>query len=712
MKKVRLCKRVLPILLFVVLINTVIYYNKLEKEIYKDENDGIRTFTSRISELPFSMASVSRRPDEHANGAADLAEASQVVERQLSPVLVTSATTRSGLKASYSPHAQARKSYSPIIPVELNFSLNHQENMKLKESTKYPPPTGVNNLKEKRVVLQRDAKYKKDKLANSFNRTETSPNHAKEFKKLKPSLANASHADELNGKREQALEKTRESLTSERVDVFKQPNSSNYHTFRDDFREQLGMKRKEHVKERLSRVNEMAKLRASSRYKRERFEDTVQKNSILFNKTGKLFPNRNYPSGINLSVSNGLLPSKVQFVDGFPSTWTDERRVHTIKNVLESFKAMLPNDFLPQFKNPCWYWGFDKSVKNGTIPWSSLTSLKIAKEYFAKIKGSTDNGKSLQCLPYFYIMGYSKCGTTTLWKLLSLHPDYKMPMGKEAAILSKTQHFKKFVPPFPGIPKTVMDYMDYFAPAVFSIYLDKNHSVTGDCSADVVWELPFQMNLTLTYEGAMPFLLSQILPQTKFIVILRDPVKRLVSDFYSLTSYFCKKEKKHLAPSAELLDSALKMHITAFSDCLADKHDEIYCMYMYKNWLKSTRKVPSCVNIRLAANLYYYSLVQWYKYFPTNQILVLLSSDLEEDPAGIALQMYKFLGFSPPSRELVEKLELSTGFKANANHELPLFERHFGPLISNVSFNAALQFFKPHNRKLAELIGNPKFAWT
>ena len=52
--------------------------------------------------------------------------------------------------------------------------------------------------------------------------------------------------------------------------------------------------------------------------------------------------------------------------------------------------------FDPAYKNPCWR-------ENGT----------------------------LRCLPYFFLIGVKKCGTTELYKLIEKHPDYITPDGNK-----------------------------------------------------------------------------------------------------------------------------------------------------------------------------------------------------------------------------------------------------------------------------------------
>ena len=76
------------------------------------------------------------------------------------------------------------------------------------------------------------------------------------------------------------------------------------------------------------------------------------------------------------------------------------------------FSEMPPDGFLPSIKNPCWKYNMDM---NPDIP-RTLQDLFSSKE---------EEQLSLACLPFAYILGQPKCGTSDLFERLKGHPDIR-----------------------------------------------------------------------------------------------------------------------------------------------------------------------------------------------------------------------------------------------------------------------------------------------
>ena len=91
--------------------------------------------------------------------------------------------------------------------------------------------------------------------------------------------------------------------------------------------------------------------------------------------------------------------------------------------------------FLIDFKNPCWYanYTFPKKFKflqtadRIKLPLSS--DLELLKHVYTET--SSKPVRTLQCLPYFYLVGFSKCSTTALMRYTKQHPEYIYPCQKE-----------------------------------------------------------------------------------------------------------------------------------------------------------------------------------------------------------------------------------------------------------------------------------------
>lgn len=76
------------------------------------------------------------------------------------------------------------------------------------------------------------------------------------------------------------------------------------------------------------------------------------------------------------------------------------------------FSELPPEGFLNTFKNPCWKYNSDM---NENIP-------RTLEDLFT---GEGEEQTSLACLPYAYILGQPKCGTSDLFERLKGHPDIR-----------------------------------------------------------------------------------------------------------------------------------------------------------------------------------------------------------------------------------------------------------------------------------------------
>lgn len=102
--------------------------------------------------------------------------------------------------------------------------------------------------------------------------------------------------------------------------------------------------------------------------------------------------------------------------------------------------SVIPQHFLPEVKNPCWFEELRGNVSED--PYESNLfgrSFRRKQQIFEQLSGSfrqrltRHDGKlqRLRCLPYFYIIGQPKCGTTDLYERLRLHPDVRLTPPKE-----------------------------------------------------------------------------------------------------------------------------------------------------------------------------------------------------------------------------------------------------------------------------------------
>lgn len=100
----------------------------------------------------------------------------------------------------------------------------------------------------------------------------------------------------------------------------------------------------------------------------------------------------------------------------------------------------IPRIFLPNLKNPCWYEEFfgnitaDPYGKNLYALYSKRFQAiydHLRRAFPAHLHQHAGRHYRLRCLPFFYIIGQPKCGTTDLYDRLRLHPEVHFTTMKE-----------------------------------------------------------------------------------------------------------------------------------------------------------------------------------------------------------------------------------------------------------------------------------------
>lgn len=102
--------------------------------------------------------------------------------------------------------------------------------------------------------------------------------------------------------------------------------------------------------------------------------------------------------------------------------------------------SVMPRHFLPGIKSPCWYEEFSGEL--GTNPYKrnrfamrsqsfKTVCNRLGSDFQQRLYHRRGKQFRLRCLPYFYIIGQPKCGTTDLFYRLRLHPELKFNTLKE-----------------------------------------------------------------------------------------------------------------------------------------------------------------------------------------------------------------------------------------------------------------------------------------
>lgn len=252
-------------------------------------------------------------------------------------------------------------------------------------------------------------------------------------------------------------------------------------------------------------------------------------------------------------------------------------------------------------------------------------------------------------IPNFIIIGVQKGGTTSLYNYLIQHPRILPATQKELQFFSL------------NFSRGVSWYLSQFSPQV-----DGDHLLTGEAS-------PYYI-----FHPHTPQRIYKTFPKVKLIALLRNPVKRALSHY--IYYYYTLKEQGLESLS---LPEAIQQESQRLNGELAKMlADPDYDSYNYRHYSYLTR------------GIYVDQLLHWFKIFPREQLLILKSEDLYQNPSATVNQVLDFLEL--PS------LELPMYHPYNSStHDVEI----------SPEFEQDLQeFFRPHNQRLVELLGN-HFKW-
>ncbi|XP_064641990.1 carbohydrate sulfotransferase 15-like [Lineus longissimus] len=338
-------------------------------------------------------------------------------------------------------------------------------------------------------------------------------------------------------------------------------------------------------------------------------------------------------------------------------------------------KPPAQSDFIKSLKNPCW-----------------------------KVDAT------LHCLPYFYLLGFPKSGTTDLWTRISRHPQQAWKADNwqsgDAWHNKEVQWWTWFR--FSG--STQLDarhtegrllntYTRRFKEQLFK----KNSSmssniITGDGSVSLIYDVSFHSRSVVPAKVStnkpitapdltIASLIRLYTPQSKFIIIMRDPVDAM----YSHYQYWPRGRARSPANFHHRVVQVLSM----YTDCFK-RYSIRACAYDPNLLEESDRQ-----GVRLYHVLYVVYLSDWFKVFPREQFLIARTEDYDKDVNGHMEKIFKFLDISVLKNDTMSKI--SGPAHMNVRNNTPYLKETL-ELFQN--------FIKPFNDALADLLGDQRFAWN
>ncbi len=248
--------------------------------------------------------------------------------------------------------------------------------------------------------------------------------------------------------------------------------------------------------------------------------------------------------------------------------------------------------------------------------------------------------KSKKCGPDFIIAGVSKSGTSSIYFYLSRHPQILLSHTKEIDFY--WQNFNR------GI--------DWYL-AHFPTITDQDDFLTGEATPNYLRFPQVAQRIKDTF------------PQTKIIILLRNPADRAISWHY---------HKLNTGLTNQDLSTAISEEITRLATV---SEAEIVETGFYN---------PD----NILSSLYVYKIKAWVETLGRGQFLFLKSEDFYSDPLGNMAQVFDFLGL--PNCPLENYPKVNAGSYKQVDSELR---------------KTLVDYFAPYNQQLEEYLGI-KLNWN
>lgn len=347
----------------------------------------------------------------------------------------------------------------------------------------------------------------------------------------------------------------------------------------------------------------------------------------------------------SIRLSNNSAISASENVNIPVTVPNDLRRLRPV--ILKDF----PSKFLSSYKNPCY------------------------------IKYTTD--KKLHCLPYFFLLGTPKSGTTDIWSKILAHP--------EIVTTAKEPHWWTRAS-YPSAPLAAYEKRYMTNPIVQHTGTDiqkKQLIITGDGSASTFWDNKKWKAIYPEYEKiGPPYIMADVihtvLPNAKLLVSFRDPTYRLYSDYV----FF----KPVGVTSPEDFHDKVVTEINKFSTCLTNRSLES-CAY-------------SCQDqkVRLNIGLYSVYLRDWLRRYPRHQLMVLKLEEWHARCTQLLPEIFQFLEVSSLSPTKIADICKKSSRNVTSK------KKQIGPML-NSTREMLRDFYRPFVVRLASMLNDDRFLW-
>ena len=391
------------------------------------------------------------------------------------------------------------------------------------------------------------------------------------------------------------------------------------------------------------------------------------------------------------------------------------------KHFITKLRQNIPTTFNSNYSSACWNINLDvMHCDSSTKPACQQPGIRghLGSETYVATKreiggdlsrgliNSYPKGLStpLVCMPRVFITGFPKCGTTYLFCLIeSLYGDQIYSLYKEPYLWVPRAAFRAHETPYD--PRELFFYLLNYVPTTKS-ELQYRISVPMDASPNLFfrWRHYSKDEGIINYCLA-PATMPQILPNSKFIVIMREPVDMLYSTFWFSCSDLGIKlsEKQKLEMPNEFHDKVTKkinilkncVKISPIDKCMVDVSKALY---------------GSCGSVRFDKAFYHIHIRKWLALFPREQFLFLATEDLKLHREKVERKILDFVNVNFHSANTPKSFKRGNSFCSNVQTRYN-YHNDRRLWMRDDTKKLLTAFFKPYNRELATLVEDDRFLW-
>lgn len=403
------------------------------------------------------------------------------------------------------------------------------------------------------------------------------------------------------------------------------------------------------------------------------------------------------------------------------------------EHFLTTLRQSIPSVFNSSYSSPCWENSLDmrlctassQPACSGSVISGSLGTVKYRK-FTSVIEGSLSkalnsnypNGvsSSVVCLPKVFLAGFPKCGSSYLYCLFE-----QLSSTHRIDSLVKEPHFwvprgpfgQGSIHQFPHDRTEIVPYLLNFLPAVQS-ELDSGFSAPIDGSPNLLFQWrPYRRNEGIVNYCLTPAVLPQVLPDSKFIVVMRNPVDMLYSAYwFSCSDLNIELSRDQQKRMPDEFHKKVLIKIQIFESCLRSAPIDKCMMDVFK---KLDDSFKYCGRIRMEIGFYYLYIRKWLAVISREQFMFLTTEELETERESVE---ERILDFVDGRRAGVGHRRTSDGVRFTRGSTFcdniqTRYDYHHNPELRMKGDTRTIlsAFYKPYNRKLATLLHDDKYLW-